>query len=326
MAEQMSAVIRDDYGSPEVLRVERIDVPAPKEGEVVVEVAATTVQPFEWHAVTGEPRIMRLQGGLRRPKVHGLGLDVAGTVVAVGSAADGFEVGDRVWGFGRSTLAEFARCNVDGLQQLPDHVSFEHGAAMGVAALTALQAVRDKGEVSATSRVLVNGAAGGVGTFAVQIASHLGATVTGVCSGPNTELVRSLGAAEVVDYTVTDLASMDREWDVIVDCQGNLTPGAVLGLLSDRGTWVIVGGPKSGSWFGPIGHMARGLLRFAVSRRNARPFIAQQNPEDLAALGELLAAGTVEPVIGSRYPLARVVEALELVGTGHARGKVIVTP
>ena len=320
----MTAVVRDAYGGPDVLRLDQIDRPVPGAGEVLIRVEASTVQPFEWHNMTGEPWLVRLQGGLRRPTSPLLGTDVAGTVAEVGPDVTSVSVGDRVWGFGRGTLAEFAIAGAGTVRALPEELSFEQGAAIGVAAITALQAL-ERGGATAESSVLVIGASGGVGTHAVQMAADLGAHVTGVCSTRNVDLVASLGADEVVDYTTTDLASIERRFDVIVDNQGSLTPAQIKRLLVDDGRWIIVGGPKSGRVFGPMAHMARGLASFALSKKSAKPFIASVNTESVAALAELVDRGVVEPVIGHRFELADVADALRLVGDGHARGKVVIT-
>lgn len=320
----MRAVVRTEYGPPEVLRIADVEKPALREGEVLVDVRAASVNPLDWHYMRGTPYLVRAVTGLRRPKSALFGVDVAGRVEAVGEGVKRFRPGDEVFGACDGAFAEFARASEGALASKPAHVAFEQAAAAPVAALTALQALRDKGRVEPGQRVLVNGASGGVGTFAVQIARSFGAEVTGVCSTRNVEMVRSIGADHVIDYTREDFTRAGRRYDVILDIAGNHPPSACRRALTRRGTLVMVGGPDNGNWVGPLlGLLEPVVVSMFVSQKLA-PFLAHRSQEDLTTIGELLGTGTVTPVIDRAYPLHEVPEAIRHLERGHARGKVVI--
>jgi NADPH:quinone reductase-like Zn-dependent oxidoreductase len=323
----MEAIVQHGYGPPlAVLRLEEVADPEPGDGEVLVRVRAAGVNALDWHLVKGEPRVMRVTGmGLRRPKHPGVGRDVAGVVEAVGAGVTRFQRGDEVFGWCSGAFAELVVTREDHLVPKPPDVSFEHAAAVPVAALTALQGLRDRGEVQPGEHVLITGASGGVGTFAVQLAGHLGAEVTAVCSTRNVDLVRSLGADHVVDYTREDAVGRGGgRYDVIFDlagrpsllgCRRSLAPGGRL----------VLGGGEGGPWVGPLPRMVRGLLLGAVGDRSIRAFLATETQEDTVTLAELLATGELTSVIDRTYALADAAEAVRYLEEGHTQGKVVVT-
>ena len=320
----MKAVVHCDYGSPDVLRLENIEKPVPGPNQVLVKVRAASVNPLDAHYMKGTPMVMRFETGLRKPKNTRLGVDFAGVVEAVGADVTQFKPGDAVMGGGWGSLAEYAVTSERSVIAKPENISFEEAAGVRVAALTALQALRDKGKVRAGQRVLINGASGGVGTFAVQIGKVLGAHVTGVCSTRNVELVRSLGADEVIDYTKDDYTKSAQVYDVIVDNVGNHPLTAHKGVLTPNGIYVMVSGPK-GKWISPIDRFAQ--ARF-VSRKEGQQFvgfISQGRKEDMDLLADLLRTGKIKTVIDRTYPFADAPEAMRYLETGRARGKVIVT-
>lgn len=321
----MRAAVRHSYGDARVLEVAEIEVPSVLAGDVLVRVEAASLNPLDFHTMTGTPWLMRLGKGLRTPTSSRLGTDVTGRVAALGADVGDLAVGDAVLGMTAGAFAEFVTVPASKVVRRPDDVSPEQAAGAGVAAVTALQALRDQGEVEAGHHVLVNGAAGGVGTAAIQIARWLGAEVTAVCSTRNVELVESLGAHRVVDYTVTDFADTDTRYDVVVDNQGNRPIGAFRRLLTDDGTYVVVGGPKH-RITGPMARMAATIARFSVGSRRARAFIAQPNREDLSTIAGLLADGQLRTVVDSTYPLDAIGEAMTHLSGWHTRGKIIVTP
>ena len=319
----MKAVVYCDYGSPDVLSLQAIEKPVPGPDQVLVKVRAASANPLDWHYMRGTPAIMRLDGGLRRPKVTRLGVDLSGTVEAVGANVNKFKPGDEVFGAGSGAFAEYATASQLGLTMKPPNLTFEEAAAVPIAALTALQALRDKGKVSAGQRVLINGASGGVGTFAVQIAKSLGAHVTGVCSTRNVELVRSIGADNVIDYTKQDFTAGAERYDVIIDMVGNHRLSAYRHVLKPTGTYVMVGGP-SGRWVAPMDRVASMAV---VSRFGSEKFVflmAKVRRSDLDTLRDLLEAGRIKPVIDRRYPLTEIAEAIRYLETGRARGKVVI--
>ncbi len=320
----MRAIVYCDYGGPEVLRLETIARPACTDDQVLVGVRAASINPLEWHYMRGTPYIGRVMGmGLRKPRVTRLGVDVAGTVQAVGRNVTRFRPGDEVFGSAHGALAEYACASERGLVTKPGNLTFEQAASVPVAAVTALQGLRDKGRVQPGQRVLINGASGGVGTFAVQIAKAMGADVTGVCSTKNVEMVRSIGADRVIDYTREDFTRSAQRYDVLLDMVGNHSLLASRRVLNPKGIYVMVGGPK-GRWVAPLDRaVAAKVLSWFVSQRMGM-MMASLNKEDLGALGELMRDGKVKPVIDRTYPLSQVPEALRYLEKGHARGKVVI--
>jgi NADPH:quinone reductase-like Zn-dependent oxidoreductase len=325
-ATAMKATVHPCYGKADVLRFENVAKPAPGDDEVLVEVRAAALNPLDWHYMTGTPYIMRLDSGLARPKSGRLGVDFAGTVAAVGANVTRFRPGDEVLGSRFGAFADYIVVREGrALVPKPTSLSFEQAAAVPVAAITALQGLRDKGRVQPGDRVLINGASGGVGTFAVQIAKALGAEVTGVCSTRNVELVRSLGADYVVDYTREDFTRSGQRYDVIIDNVGNHSLWDVRRALEPDGVVVTIGGPKDDPWLGPVlGFVAAPIM----SRFSSRQFVmllAQMNEPDLLELGDLIEAGKVKPVIDRSYAFQDVAEAMRYLETGRARGKVVLT-
>jgi NADPH:quinone reductase-like Zn-dependent oxidoreductase len=321
----MKAMVYEKYGLPEVLELREIDPPPLTDDGVLVRVRAASVNPFDWHMLTGTPYLARLQAGLRKPKSQVLGVDFAGTVEAVGKDVTAFQPGDDVYGGRGGAFGEYV-CVRKSVAHKPANLSFEDAAAVPMAAITALQALRDKGRVQAGQQVLVNGASGGVGTFAVQLAKSFGAEVTGVCSTRNLETVRALGADHVIDYTTEDFTRRGGSFDVLVDIAGNHSWSECKRVLGENATMIVVGGRKTNRWIGPMGDaVARRLASIPGSRTVAAPFLAQLNKEDLDVLRELLEAGKVRPVIENRYELRDVPEALRYVGAGHAKGKVVIS-
>ncbi len=320
----MRAVVYCDYGAPDVLAIDELEKPMPGPGQVLVRVRAASVNPLESHYMRGEPYFMRLDAGLRRPANIRLGVDYAGIVEAVGAEVTMFKTGDEVFGGRTGALAEYIVVAARNVVAKPANVSFVQAATVSVAALTALQAVRDRGRVGPGQRVLINGASGGVGTFAVQIAKSLGATVTGVSSTRNVELVRSLGADHALDYTREDYTLGAVRYDVIVDMVGNHSALANRRALTPDGIYVMVGGP-SGRWLAPLDRVLQMVVVDPFVSQHLGMMLAQQNPTDLATMRDLMQAGSVTPVIDREFPLDQVAEAMRYLETGRARGKVVVT-
>jgi NADPH:quinone reductase-like Zn-dependent oxidoreductase len=323
----MNAVVYCDYGPPDVLRIEDIAKPVPGDDQLLVKVRAAAINPLEWHYMRGTPYIMRLGTGLRKPKVTQLGVDYAGTVEAVGKNVTQFKPGDEVFGGRTGALAEYVTVLEDRAVVLkPANVTFEQAAAIPIAAITALQGLRDKGKVQAGQKVLINGASGGVGTFAVQIAKSLGAHVTGVCSTRNLELVRSIGADEVIDYTQEDFTEGAERYDVILDMVGNHPLSAYRRVLEPNGIHVIVGGggPDAGNWIGPLAGPLKALISSPFVDQEHATLFAELNKEDLTFLADLMQFGKVTPVIDRHYGLSEIAEAIRYLETGRARGKVII--
>ncbi len=322
----MRAIRYHRYGSPDVLELHETATPVVGDGEVLVEVRAASVNQYDWHYVTGLPYVSRLEFGLAKPKIPGPGADVAGRVVAVGSGVQRLKVDDEVYGEtdDGGTFAEFAAIPEERLALKPANLSFEQAAAVPMAALTALQGLR-KGRIQQDQQVLVNGASGGVGTFAVQLAASFGAEVTGVCSTKNTNLVRSLGAAHVVDYTREVFTREDRRYDLIFDLVGNHSPSACRRVLKPEGVYVASFGRPDHLWFGPMFQLARLLLLSRLVSQTMTVFRQRVNPEDLDLMRDLIEGGKVIPVVDRSYPLDEVPDALRYLGEGHARGKVVVT-
>ena len=325
--ETMPAVVARRYGGPEVLQLEEVPTPVPGPDGVLVRVDASSLNPLDWHLLTGTPYLVRPTSGLRRPKHQIRGADVAGTVVAVGSGVTDLGAGDAVFGdCQHGALAAYVAVPADLLVARPAAVSVEAAAATPVAGLTALQALRTHGRVQPGDRVLVNGGAGGVGTFAVQIAVALGAEVIAVCSTRNIELVRSLGAAEVVDYLHEDFVDSGARFDVMVDNVGNRTAEECRRVLRPGGRYVAVSGPKDNRWVGPLPKLVRSAIGFRRTSQTFHQFIAAPNQDDLAYLGELLAAGKVVPAIDRVVTFDGVAAALEEISGGHTRAKIVVVP
>ncbi len=326
----MKAIRYYRYGPPDVLELQDVDVPAVGDDEVLVRVRAASINPLDWHFMRGAPYLVRAMAGLSRPRASAarLGADMAGSVEAVGTNVTEFRPGDQVFGGleDRGTLAEYISIRQDAaVLAKPASLTFEQAASVPVAGCTALQALRDKGQVRPGHKVLINGASGGVGTFAVQLAKAFGAEVTGVCSTQNAELVASIGADQVIDYAREDFTRTGRRYDLLVDIAGNRTLADTRRVLAPKGVLVGVGGPNKGRWIGPLGRSVRmALLSPAVSQRMVF-FLARQNKTDLAVLRELLEAGKVTPVVDRTYLLSEVAEAIGYLEEGHARGKVTIT-
>ena len=321
----MRAVVQDRFGPPEMLELREVERPEAGDSQVLVRVRAASVNPADWYAMTGMPWLARPAMGLRRPRTGRLGVDLAGEVEAVGRNVTRFRPGDEVFGTGDGTLAEYVAVVEATLAGKPGRLSFEQAAAVPVAALTALQGLRDKGRLRPGQRVLVNGASGGVGTFAVQLAKALGAEVTAVCSTRNVEAARSLGADRVVDYTREDFTGSGRRHDLLLDVAGSRPWSACRRVLEPRGRLVLVGAPKGSRLLGPLGHIARVRLASLRASQKVVFFISKATSQDLTALAELLEAGTVTPSVERTYPLAEAADALRYLGEGHARGKLVVT-
>ena len=328
----MKAIVYQHYGSPDVLQYQETDKPAPKDDEVLIQVRAASVNPYDWHFLRGLPYPLRLRTGLGKPNDTRLGVDVAGEVASVGKNVVQFKTGDQVFGCARGAFAEYACASEAKLAPKPRGMTFEQAASLPIAGLTALQglghgAASGKEEISQERKVLINGAAGGVGTFAVQIAKSFGAEVTGVCSTRNVDMVRALGANQVVDYLREDFTESAERYDVILDCVLNHSLSAFRRVLHPKGSYVMVGAADGGGrWM--LGVLAR-LLKAGVSSR----FVGQKllmigakiTKEDLTALGELQRSGKVTPVIDRRYRLSELPEAIRYLEQGHARGKVVIT-
>ncbi len=321
----MKAIVQDTYGSPDVLELRDIDKPVVGDDDVLVRVHAASVSIGDWHIMTGLPYLIRMGSGLRGPKARVRGQDVAGRVEAVGKDVTRFQPGDEVFGTCDGSFAEYARARKDKVAPKPANLTFEQAAAVPTTGSTALQALRDVGRVQPGQKVLIIGAAGGVGSFAVQIAKAFGAHVTGVCSTTKVDLVRSIGADEVIDYTRDDFAETGERYDLILDIAGNRSVSHLRRALAPRGTLVIVGGEGGGRWFGGIDRQLRALVLSPFVGQRLGTFIAKQNGEDLVVLKELIEAGKVTPVIGKTYPLNEVPEAVRYLEEGHARGKVVIT-
>ncbi len=319
----MKAIVHDRYGTADVLDFRDVEMPAPGPDQVLVKVHAASVNPLDWHFMTGTPYLLRLVAGLRRPKRGTRGVDVAGRVEALGAEVSGLSVGDRVFGVAVGSFADYAVAKPGSLALTPDGLDDASAAALPIAAVTALQGLRDHGRVRPGQSVLVVGAAGGVGLFAVQIAASMGAEVTGVCSTGNVDAVRRAGAARVVDYTQEDYVDGSR-YDVILDSIGDRPLAVCRDLLAPSGTYVMVSGPKEGRWIGPFRRVIRGRLRFMGGGPRFANFTASVTSEDLVALADLVEAGRLTSVIDRRYSLCDTPEAVRYLATGHARAKVVI--
>ncbi len=320
----MKAVVYYHYGSPAVLKLEELEKPTAGDNEVLIKVRAASVNPLDWHFLRGTPYLIRLMAGLRKPKINRLGVDVAGEVAAVGRDVTQFLRGDAVFGGCRGAFAEYVCASERELIKKPANITFEQAASAPVAAFTALQGLRDKGHLQSGQTVLVNGASGGVGTFAVQIAKSFGADVTGVCSTRNVEMVRSIGADRVIDYTREDFTASVERYDLFFDCIGNHSLAACRRMLKPKGIYVSVGAP-AGRWM--IGAFARGIGSLVVSQFMSQTLVsvlAKSSQKDLAVMAELMEAGKVTPAIDRSYRLSDAPEAIRYLEAGHARGKVII--
>jgi NADPH:quinone reductase-like Zn-dependent oxidoreductase len=322
----MKAMVRDTYGSSDVLELREIDIPEISDDEVLVRVHAAGVGRDVWHVMTGLPYPIRLAGyGFRAPKNPVIGSDMAGVVEAVGKNVRRFQPRDEVFGIGKGSYAEYVCAREDKLAPKPANLTFEQAAVVAIMGSTALQALRDHGKVRQGQEVLIIGASGGVGTFAVQIAKAFGAQVTGVCSTQKVEMVRSIGADHVIDYTQEDFAEGDQRYDVILDIGGNSTLARLRRALASRGTLLIVGGEGGGRWLGGTDRQLRAMMLSPFVSQKLGTFVNKEKHEDLIVLGELIESGKITPVIDRMYPLSEVPEAIRYLEEGHARGKVVIT-
>jgi NADPH:quinone reductase-like Zn-dependent oxidoreductase len=322
----MKAMVQHEFGAPaDVLQVEDVDKPSAGDGEVLVRVHASSANPYDWHFIRGEPYFMRLgPGGLRTPKHPTPGGDLAGTVEAVGTDAGDFEVGDEVYGFVHGAFAEYVAAPHDSIARKPANLTFEEAAAVPLAAATAIQGLRDVGDVKSGQKVLIIGASGGIGTFAVQLAKDFGAEVTGVCSTPNVEFVRSLGADHVIDYRIDDFTRGEERYDVVFQLGGTASPRAIRGVMSDKGRLVQCAGD---------GNRAIGPVWNVIKAAAMNPFVSQtlklvntvEDTETLDTIRGLIEAGTLRPVIDSTYPMTEAGQAVALVEHGSPQGKVAIT-
>jgi NADPH:quinone reductase-like Zn-dependent oxidoreductase len=324
----MKAIVYCDYGLSN-LRLEDVEKPVPNDDQVLVRVRAASVNPYDWHFIEGTPYIVRLMGvGLRKPKDIRVGVDFAGSVEAVGKNVTQFKPGDEVFGGRGGAFAEYVCPRADRAIALkPANITFEQAASVNIAGITALQALRDKGNVQPGQKVLINGASGGVGTFAVQIAKTFGAEVTGVCSTRNVDLVRSLGADHVIDYTKEDFAKGERRYDVILDNVPNHSLSECRRILNPNGKYVMIGGggPNDSRWIGPFGRVINTMVVSPFVSQKMGMMMADANQKDLTILADLMQSAKVKPVIDRTYKLSEVPVAIRYLEQGHARGKVIIT-
>lgn len=325
--ERMKAVVYHEYGLADVLRLEDVEKCAPNDKQILIKVHAAAANPLDWHYMRGTPYLMRMGAGLNKPVDPRMGVDMAGVVEAVGKDVTQFKPGDEVFGVAPGAFAEFARASERRIALKPASLTFEQAAAVPVAAMTALQGLRDEGKIKAGQKVLINGASGGVGTFAVQIAKSYGAEVTGVCSTRNVELVRSLGADHVIDYTKEDFSQSEVRYDLILDNVGTQPLSSFRRVMTPEGTLVMIGGggPDAGNWVGPMARPVKALLMSPFVGQNMGMMLANTNTKDLTAMAELMEAKKVTPVIDRTYPLSEVAEAIRYLETGRARGKVVIT-
>jgi NADPH:quinone reductase-like Zn-dependent oxidoreductase len=322
----MRAITQDKYGSAEVLHLATMEPPAIAANEVLVRVRAAGLDRGTWHLMSGLPYLMRVMGfGFRRPKNPVAGLDVAGTVTAVGADVRGFAVGDDVFGISRGSFAEYAAVREEKLAPKPTSIAFERAAVVPISAGTAIQALRDSGRIEAGQHVLIVGASGGVGSYSVQLAKAFGAEVTGVCSTAKMDLVRSLGADHVIDYTRENFADGARRYDLIIDIGGNTKLARLRRALTPRGTLVIVGGEAGGRWTGGFGRSLRAPLLSLFVRQRLTMLASKEHRRYFEPVAELIEAGTVTPSIDATYPLENVPEAMKRLEAGEVRGKVAIT-
>jgi NADPH:quinone reductase-like Zn-dependent oxidoreductase len=320
----MRAIVQAGYGSAGVWQLEEISWPAAADGEVLLRVHAAGLDRGTWHLMAGQPYAIRLATGLRAPRNPVPGLDVAGTVVTASADATGFTVGEEVFGIGRGSFAEYARARQDKLVRKPASLTFGQAAAVAVSGLAALQGLRDAGRLQPGQHVLITGASGGVGTHAVQLAKALGAQVTGVCSTAKTDLVTSIGADHVLDYTRDDFADGSQRYDLILDIAGNSRLDRLRRALTPAGTLVLAGGEDGGRWTG-MGRQLRAVARSPFTRQRLTMLISRQRRDDLETLAQFVEAGQLTPVIGQTYPLHKAPDAMRDLQAGHARGKLVLT-
>jgi NADPH:quinone reductase-like Zn-dependent oxidoreductase len=327
IATAMKAIVQDVYGTPDVLRLDEVEKPQPKEGELLIRVRAAGVDPGVWHLMTGRPYLVRAMGfGIRAPKFRVRGRDVAGTVEALGTGVTRFKVGDEVFGVSDGSFAEYVSAREDKLAMKPANLTFEQAAVVPISGITALQGIRDAGKVQRGQKVLIIGAAGGVGSFAVQIAKALGAEVTGVCSTSKTDLVRQLGADHVIDHTREDFSSSGKKYDMILDTAGRRPLSVLRKGLAPKGTLVIVGGEGGGKILGGFDRQIfRAPLLSLFTGQSLKPLVAGESAKDLEGVKELIEAGKVEPVIDRTYALDKAPDAIRYLAEGRARGKVVIT-
>jgi len=322
----VKAFVQDRYGPPDVLELREIDKPAVKDGEALVRVCAASVNPVDWHFIEGLPHIMRLMGsGLLKPKKRLPGIDVAGVVEAVGGNVPQLEPGDEVFGWCEGAFAEYASAPESQFARKPAGLTFEQAGSVPLASITALQGLRDLGQVQPGQRLLIIGASGGVGTFAVQIAKSFGAEVTGVCSTRNLERVKSIGADHVIDYTREDFTRGEQRYDVIFELAGDRPSSHLRRALTPKGTLVLSSGDGGGRWLGPMGRLVRSMLSAPFVSQKVVTWVTSMNQADLLVVKELIEAGKVTPVIDRSYPLNEVPDAIRYLEEGHARGKIVVT-
>ena len=325
---RMKAIVYHDFGSPDVLRLDEIEKPVPNDNQLLIKVRGASVNPLDWHYMEGTPYLGRLvEFGLLKPKVTRLGVDYAGTVEAVGKNITQFKPGDEVYGNRFGAFAEYVVASEKALALKPANLTFEQAASVPVAAVTALQALRDKGKIEPGQKVLINGASGGVGTFAVQIAKSFGAEVTAVCSGRNAEMVRSIGADHVIDYTKEDFTNSGQRYDLIIDNVGNRSLSECRRALNPKGKIILIGGGgvNDSRWTGPLIGVIKMLVLKPFVTQEMSMMLADMNNKDLTILADLIQAGKVKPVIDRTYTLSQLPEALGYLEEGHARGKVVIT-
>jgi NADPH:quinone reductase-like Zn-dependent oxidoreductase len=332
----MKAIVYPKYGSTDVLELQEVDKPVANDGQVLVRVRAASANPYDWHFMTGLPYFMRMRSGLRRPKVTGLGADLAGQVEAVGNNVTQFRPGDEVFGevdgevpgkplLELASFAEYVCVSEDNVALKPANMTFEQAAAVPLAGFTALQGLRDQGRIEPGQKVLINGASGGVGTFAVQIARSFGAEVTGVCSTRNVDRVRSIGADQVIDYTREDFTRDGQRYDLMLDNVGNRSFSECRRVLNPRGVYLASFGTPERRWLGPLPQLLKALVLSTFVSQKVVALLVKRTKEDLLVLKELLETGKVTPVIDRHYKLSDVPEAMRYLEQGHARGKVIIT-
>jgi len=325
----MKAIVYERYGPPDVLALREIKKPTACDSHVLVRIHAASPNPYDWHFMRGAPYIMRLQSGLTRPKVGILGADLAGQVEEVGHGVSKLSPGDEVFGViagnPQGSFAEYVSVPPGWLEKKPANLSFDQAAVVPLAGLTALQGLRDIGNIKSGQKVLIIGASGGVGTFAVQLAKEFGAEVTGVCSTRNLELVRSLGADHVIDYTQEDFTQQGPRYDLVFQLAGTQSASACRRALTSRGTLVLSSGDGGGPWFGPLGRLVRALAQAPFVSQNVVTWVTRKSQEGLRYLRELVEAEKVRPVIDRQYTLSETAKAIDYLEEGHARGKIVIT-